>query len=76
MEFVGTVSRDTEATLRKAIKDNNIEWDSYFMKDDIGFKYGVTGYPAKYLIGPDGKLVFKYSGEHPDFYKDIRKHIK
>ncbi len=74
LRLVGIVSRDTEKTLSKVIKDNNIIWENYFAKDIItqkntSFEYGVTGYPHKVLISKEGEVVFTYSGSHPDFLK-------
>lgn len=73
VQFVGIVSRDTEATLIKCNEDNKITWESYFEKDaktgaSTSFNYGVTGFPKKVLIDPDGKVIFIYSGAHEEFY--------
>lgn len=72
---MGIACGDRESALRKVINEHGIKWDNYFEKDKISSKYGVTGYPTKILIGPDGKVLFRYDGEHPDFYKEILNYL-
>lgn len=51
---------------QKGVKRDNIPWPSIW--DGSGtsgepvLKYGVNGYPTFVLIGPDGKIVKKWSG--------------
>lgn len=72
---MGIACGDRESALRKVINEHGVKWDNYFEKDKISAKYGVTGYPTKILIGQDGKVLFRYDGEHPDFYKEVVKYL-
>lgn len=76
LTVVGIACNDSELALRKAIKDFDVKWTNYFEDDKLSSQYGVTGYPAKFLISPEGKIVFRYDGEHEDFYKEILNYIK
>lgn len=33
--------------------------------------YGVQGYPTKIIINPEGRIHKIFSGEGPDFYKEL-----
>ena len=35
---------------------------------DVAVMYGVSGYPTKYVIDPEGKIAKQVVGENPEFY--------
>lgn len=76
MEIVGIACNDRESILRETIEKNGIKWKNYMEEDDLSFKYGITGYPTKILVGPDGKILYRCSGEDPNFYKEILQYLK
>lgn len=76
VEVIGIACGDRESTLRNVIEKHGIKWNNYLEKDQISFQYGIKGYPTKILIGPDGKVRFRYDGEHPDFYKEVVQYLK
>ncbi len=62
-EVIG-ISLDKESAKEKLeafIKDKNMPWPQYFdgkgWKSDLVTKYGISGIPATFLIGPDGTVV-------------------
>lgn len=60
LEIIGINGEDTESPLRSFLAGKNMTWPQTIQdKDDgpIHKLYRVTGFPAYYLIGRDGKLV-------------------
>lgn len=76
LEFVGIGCNDTEEAFKKTIENYGVKWKNYIAKDNITVKYGVTGYPTKILVDPDGKIVLRYDGEDPKFYEEVVKFLK
>ena len=69
-EILGIDCNDTEVKWKDAVKKHELPWlhvynprDSKVMSD-----YGVTGFPTKIIVGPDGKIVKTIVGEDPAFY--------
>lgn len=61
VDFLG-VARDEAEPLKKMLEKKDIRWKQILCKeeDDPLLKdYGVTGYPASFLIDPTGKIVAK-----------------
>lgn len=80
MEFVGIVSRDTPETLAKCVEENGVKWSNYFDTNKLdnkstAFTYGVTGYPQKVLIDPEGKIIFVYHGSSEEFFTKIEDYL-
>lgn len=70
-EIVGIDCNDTDAKWRAAVKQHELPWiHVYNPRNDRALldKYGVTGFPTKILVGPDGKIVKTVIGEDPEFY--------
>lgn len=81
-EFIGMDCGDTKDAWLDGLKRYNMPWvqvyidsksDDYknLMKD-----YGVTGFPTKVIIDPDGKIVDVVVGEDPEFYNKLDQLIK
>lgn len=69
-EILGIDCNDTEVKWKDAVKKHELPWlhvynprDSKLLSD-----YGVTGFPTKIIVGPDGKIVKTVVGEDPAFY--------
>ncbi len=45
-------------------------------EEDFVSKFNVQGFPTKILIDPQGKILFRDSGENEDFYAKIENFIK
>ncbi|WP_301400614.1 TlpA family protein disulfide reductase [Polaribacter huanghezhanensis] len=79
IEIIGIAARDKEANWIKAIKENNLTWKHIFnnkKKDDLVKKYGVTGFPTKIIINPNGKIEGIYLGIKEDFYLKMEELLK
>lgn len=73
VEFIGIACRDKDDAWRAAIKKDNLDWVQLFnlTGSDAPVLYGVTGYPTKFILDKDHKVVFKVIGEDPIFYKKL-----
>jgi len=69
-EILGIDCNDSEEKWKKAVKDNELPWlHVYCPKESTVLEdYGVSGFPTKIVIGPDGKIVKSIVGEDPAFY--------
>ena len=69
-EILGIDCRDTEDDWKAAVKKHEVPWLHVYCPDDANLQedYGITGYPTKIIVGPDGKIVKSIVGEDPAFY--------
>ena len=69
-EILGIDCNDTEEKWKAAVKQHELPWlHVYCPKEStILADYGITGFPTKIVIGPDGKIVRTIVGEDPAFY--------
>lgn len=70
IEFVGIDCNDTEDKWKKAVAEHQLPWINVRNIDepDVAVMYGVSGYPTKYVIDPEGKIAKQVVGENPEFY--------
>jgi len=43
-------------------KDNNVTYKTLLEGDEVAMQYGVTGFPTLFVIGLDGKVIYRKSG--------------
>ena len=69
-EILGVDCNDTEDKWKAAVKKNELPWLHVYCPKESSLlnDYGVTAYPTKIIIGPDGKIVKTIVGEDPSFY--------
>ena len=70
-EILGIDCNDTEEKWKKAVEENQLPWlHVYNKKDDkdVTKIFGITGYPTKIIIDPEGKIARSIIGESPAFY--------
>ena len=70
IEFVGIDCNDTEDKWKKAVAEHQLPWINVrnIGEPDVAVMYGVSGYPTKYVIDPEGKIAKQVVGENPEFY--------
>lgn len=76
-EIVGVDCNDTDQKWKDAVKKHELSWKHVYnpranseeeqAKSVLG-KYGITGFPTKIIISPEGKIVKTIVGEDPAFY--------
>lgn len=79
MEILGIDCRDTEAKWKAAVAKHNIPWKHVINNRedlDVSSLYGVSGYPTKIIVDPDGKIAKVEVGEDPNFYKYLDELFK
>lgn len=76
-EIVGVDCNDTEQKWKDAVKKNELPWKHVYnprakteeeQANNVCGKYGITGFPTKIIISPEGKIVKTIVGEDPAFY--------
>lgn len=78
VEFIGIACRDKDAAWRESVTKNEMNWVQLYnqTKDDASVLYGVTGYPTKFILDKDHKVVYKVIGEDPAFYTKMDELFK
>jgi thiol-disulfide isomerase/thioredoxin len=79
VEIIGIAARDKEKNWIKAIKENELNWKHILNnkeKDDLVKKYGISGFPTKIIINPNGKIEGIYLGIKEDFYLKMKELLK
>lgn len=56
--------------MEKAVAEHQLPWINVrnIGEPDVAVMYGVSGYPTKYVIDPEGKIAKQVVGEDPEFY--------
>lgn len=72
-QFVGIDCRESKEAWIAAVKANGLDWLQLYNEPADGGKpanvvFGVTGYPTKILINPEGRIEIVCVGEDPKFY--------
>ena len=69
-EILGIDCNDTEEKWKDAVKKHELPWLHVYCPRESTLldDYGITGFPTKIIIGPDGKVVKYIVGEDPSFY--------
>ena len=78
IEFVGIDCNDTEDKWKKAVAEHQLPWINVrnIGEPDVAVMYGVSGYPTKYVIDPEGKIAKQVVGEDPEFYMYLEALMK
>ena len=76
-EILGVDCNDTEQKWKDAVKKNELPWKHVYnprakteeeQANNLCGKYGITGFPTKIIISPEGKIVKTIVVEDPAFY--------
>ncbi len=74
LEIVGIDCEEPEAQWEKAVKEYSLPWINVYNGDNgVDTRYGVSGFPTKIVVGPDGKIIETFEGENPEFYVSVEK---
>lgn len=78
IEFVGIDCNDTVENWKKAVTDNQLPWINVRNEGepDVAVMYAVSGYPTKFVIDPEGKILKQVIGEDPEFYTFLESLMK
>lgn len=78
-QVIGIDCRDSESNWRMAVEKYQLPWINVYNGDEnspVLRAYGVTGFPTKAIVNPEGKLVDITVGEDPAFYDKLNSFIK
>jgi thiol-disulfide isomerase/thioredoxin len=79
LAVVSVDCNDTDARWKAGVKKHGLPWVNVYNPKgagDITKKLGVTAFPTKLLINPQGKLVKAFVGETDDLYTELNKLLK
>lgn len=70
-EILSIDCNETEDKWKAGVKKYDLPWLHVYnpRNTKVLDDYGITGFPTKILVGPDGKIVKTFIGEDPAFYK-------
>ena len=71
LEILGIDCNDTDQKWRDAVKKHELPWLHVRNegKPDVTVLYGISGFPTKIVVSPEGKISKVIVGESEDFYK-------
>ena len=78
LEILSIDCDETEAQWRAALNRYDMPW-KHVINDggvDVSALYGVTGYPTKILVNPDGRIVRVFLGESTSFYNFLEQELR
>jgi thiol-disulfide isomerase/thioredoxin len=73
---VGKTKEEQAEAWKKAIKEDGINWLHILYdpaQNDIVKTYDIMGYPTKYLIDQNGKIVMKFLGSGESQHKELER---
>ena len=77
-EILGIACNDTDKAWRQAVETHKLPWINVLNEPEkqVTVKYAITGFPTKFIIGKDGKILKNYVGEDPEFYTYLDSILK
>ena len=75
---IGIDCNETEDAWRAGVKKYDLPWINVYNGEDraIYDAYGITGFPTKAIINPEGKFVDLTTGEDPSFFNRLAKFVE
>lgn len=82
VQFVGVAIGDKKQTWLNSIQKYQLPWVNLWEDPEtdrsksVATLYGVSGFPTKLIINPDGYIVNTTVGEDPEFYNILNALVK
>lgn len=78
LEVIGIDCQDSDQAWRNAVKKYELPWVHVYYNNSADSNklmtdYAVTGFPTKFIINPEGKIVNMTVGENPAFFEELAK---
>ena len=75
---IGIDCNESEADWREGVKKHDLPWINVYNGLDRSLyeAYGITGFPTKAIINPEGRLVDLTTGEDPSFFTRLANFVK
>lgn len=77
LEILGVDCNEPEANWRKGVEKYKLPWVNVYNPEGTNIleNYGVTGFPTKVIVNPEGKIANITVGEDPEFFDKLAKLI-
>lgn len=77
LEILGVDCNEPEANWRKGVEKYKLPWVNVYNPEGTNIleNYGVTGFPTKVIVNPEGKIANITIGEDPEFFDKLAKLI-
>lgn len=79
LEIVSVDCNDSEARWKAAVQKHGMPWVNVYNPrgdGDLTKKLGITAFPTKLLVDPEGKVVKTFVGEDDSFYTVLDATVK
>ncbi len=81
LEILGVNSGDSKKKMTDFLEKNNYKWQQILnvrgeSADNFVLKFNVTGFPTKFIIDPEGKIVKKYVGSGEEAFELLEELLK
>lgn len=78
VEVLGIDCRDTQDVWKAAVKKYELPWLQVYCPNDSDLprKYGIQGFPTKFIIDPEGNVANVTVGEDPAFFDVLSTLVK
>lgn len=75
LEIIGIACNDKEDDWHKSVEENELDWLQLFNNSDVSSTYGISGFPTKILISPDGEIAMITVGSDDNFNDEVIEKI-
>lgn len=79
LEVIGIDCNESEEAWRKGVEKYGLPWVNVYNSEAgsqrLYEEYGITGFPTKVIVNPEGKIVNITVGEDPEFYNKLESLI-
>ena len=72
-EIIGVDCGDREPKWREVVPTLDMPWKQVIIETrrEVQRSYDLKGFPTKFIIDPEGRILKKFTGEDPRFYKAL-----
>lgn len=77
LQIVSISNDKDEAKWKAGVEKNQMNWPNIRIGSGENYvtRFNVIGFPTKFLIGPDGTILYTERGESESFYTEVEKII-
>ena len=79
LTILGINSGDTKEKMVNFLNKNGYDWQQVMSgkdTDNLVLKFNVAGFPTKFIIDPEGKILHRYLGNSEKAFVDLNKLLK
>jgi thiol-disulfide isomerase/thioredoxin len=75
LQIVSIANDKDEAKWKAGVEKNQMNWPNIRIGNGENYvsRFNVIGFPTKFLIGPDGTILYTERGESESFYTEVEK---